>query len=467
MERSLKRYIIYMGLIGTLVVLFCGCRKQTELTPPFTEMSGVQENFMTGNEAPSDISAQIPDPTNAAVVTVTPLEVPTNTPTPIPTNSPTPTPVITDPYDGRFWIGRYAEDTEVLLTKRQIEEQNERNYKAVGTKLTVLSEHTVYTAGRILEMIEEYSLPSRKYLADKELGASGKDALLRERNLSVLREDTDRDIIPEYGILISNTDIRSFPTGKRLTSEVQGRFDYLQETRLLIGEAVLVLHRSSDGAWCFVQAENYCGWIREDAIAYCTRDEMCAVTEAMAEVEKNRIVVVIKGGNYRIGDRDIYLRMGTRLLCGDADIWDDDAGLAADEQERARNTEIITLRLPRKDAFGKLVWEEAGVNRADAEGDVCFVNGYLPYTRANVMQLAVRLLGSPYAWGDAPSFGAAVSQVGDNGMDCSSTVSAVLRCFGFVLPRNTGTQRKMDCVKQDMSGLSTPQRQEVLDGPSS
>ncbi len=457
MERSLRRYIIYIGLIGVLVVLFCACGKQTEEAPPFSDVSSMQGEVMTGAESPAESLTQEPD-------------LPTPTCTPVPTNTPTPTPVITDPYDGRFWTGKYVEDTELLLTKRQIREQNDKNFKTGGTKLAVLSERRMYTAGEILGMIDEYSLPSKKYLDNKEFGTADKDALLQARNLSALRENTTRTIVPEYGILVMNTDLRSFPTKKRLTSEAQGRFDYLQETRLLIGEAVLVLHRSSDDAWCFVQAENYCGWIRESAIAYCGFDELCAVTEALADVERGQVAVVTKNGNYRIGEQELYLRMGTRLLCADAESDTENAGQTTDGQsmlqilEGVPVGEVVTIKLPCKDADGWLVWEEASVSAVDAEGDRGIVNGYLPYTGANVMQLAVWLLGSPYAWGDAPSFGADVLQAGDNGMDCSSTVSAVLKCFGFVLPRNTGTQRKMDCEKTALSGMSDKERREVLDG---
>lgn len=489
MERSLRRYIIYIGLIGVLVVLFCACGKQTEEAPPFSDVSGMQGEVMTGAESPAESLTQEPvltdapmltdvpsDATNTPVLTDAPTDAagtagdssevsnntsaPTPTCTPVPTNTPTPTPVITDPYDGRFWTGKYAKDTELLLTKRQIEEQNDKNFKAGGTKLAVLSERRMYTAGEVLGMIEEYSLPSKKYFDNKEFGTADKDSLLQERNLSALRENTARAIVPQYGILVMNADLRSFPTGKRLTSEVQGRFDYLQETRLLIGEAVLVLHRSSDGAWCFVQAENYCGWLRESAVAYCDFDELCAVTETLADVEHGQVAVVTKNGNYRIGDADVYLRMGTRLLCDDVVRYEEKESQLINNE---RTEEAVTIKLPRRDTNGRLFWEEAGIRAVDAEGERCIVKGYLLYTRANVMQLAVRLLDSPYAWGDAPSFGADVSKVGDNGMDCSSTVSAVLKCFGFVLPRNTGTQRKMDCAKQDLSGLGAGQRRNALD----
>ena len=132
MERSLRRYIVYIGLIGVWAVLLCGCGKQTEQVPPFSDMSGMQGEVMTGTDVPA-VPSEVPSNINAGTPTSTPVATnnPAVTPTstPVPTNSPTPTPVITDPYDGRFWTGKFAEDTELLLTKRQIREQNEKDYQ--------------------------------------------------------------------------------------------------------------------------------------------------------------------------------------------------------------------------------------------------------------------------------------------------------------------------------------------------
>ena len=458
MKQNLMRYVPYMVLLCVLTVLLCGCTNRTEQEMPFTEISGqpgVTEPGMEilpekGNQANKDIERE-EGVTLTATLPLKPTGTPIPTSTPVPTSTPTPTPVITDPYDGRYWTGKYAEDTDVLMTCGQIQEQNARNFAVATTKLVNLSEVTDYSVAEVASMIESYSLPSRNYYDNHEITASDKEALLRERNLSGLWNTASGRVMPEYGILVVNGDLRSFPADKRLTAEVQGRFDYLQETKLLIGEPVLVLHRSADAKWCFVQAENYYGWIKEDAIAYCSRAELETVTEAMALVDEKRIVVVTKNGNYRIGEQELYLRMGTRLFC-------------ADTGDKTSVAQQIAVSLPRRDANGRLVWKTASVCSTDAGGDLCFAEGYLPYTRANVMELAVRILGAPYAWGDAPSFGADVSEVGDNGMDCSSTVSAVFRCFGFVLPRNTGTQRKMDCVKQELSAFGLRQRQSFLDG---
>jgi len=439
LKQTKRKYIQYL-LFCLFAVLFCACGKaemeQQESVTPTVIMTPTVMPILSLTEQP------------AATPVLLPTELPNATPTLSPTELPTATPVVTDPYDGRFWTGRFAEDKAVLMTKEEIQEQNGKNYRASGTKLVKLGEVTKYSVAEVIAMIEDYSLPSRKYYDNREISSSDKEALLQARNLSALRARASQDIEPEYGILVENTNLRSFPSDKRLTSQVQGRFDYLQETRLLITEPVLVLHRSPDGAWCFVQAENYCGWIKDTAIAYCTKEELCAVAAAMADVEGEQIAIVTKNGKFRIGEQEVYFRMGTRLLRSDANQCDE---------------ESVTFRLPYREENSSLAWETVSVKRIDADGELCFTIGYLPYTRANVIRLAVRLLDAPYAWGDAPSFGADAAEVGDNGMDCSSTVSAIFRCFGFVLPRNTGTQRKMECEKQELSALGTKERQEVLD----
>ena len=435
-----RSVFLYIVMVCFCIPVLFGCVQQ----------SGQDETVLPGVTNQEQLREEPDTGTGETTPTVPPTTAPTETVTPAPTvtlpPSATPTPVVTDPYDGRFWLGRYAEDTKVLMTPAEIAAYNEANYRIAGTKTVKLTEPGAYTEQAVRALIESYSLPSKKVFDNHQITSSDKETLLQERNLGVLQSQSARQVGLQYGVLVVNADLRSFPTAKRLTSEVQGRFDYLQETKLTVNEPVIILHKSLDGTWCFVQAENYCGWIHESAIAYCTKDEMIAVADAIADTEGKQIAVITKSTDYKIGDKSIYLRMGTRLLCN---------GVTGD---------VLELKIPERDAEGRLVWKPANVSATDASGENCVVYGYLPYTRANMIQLAVRLLGAPYAWGDALSFGADPKETGDNGMDCSSTVSAVLRCFGFVMPRNTGTQRKMDCRQTDVSDFGIGQREALLDG---
>ncbi len=323
------------------------------------------------------------------------------------------------------------------MTENEIQQLNLADFSIEGTGLSDLSKEHLYTVGEVSKMIQEYAVPDRKYLDNQELTQEARQQLLLNRNLEILSNNTE-SVSAAYGILAETTDLRSFPTELRMTSKPDGRFDYLQETKLLIGEAVIVLHKSSDGEWCFVQAENYCGWIQEKAIAYCSRKEMLEIYEC------SEPAVVTRNGLYSVGEQTEYLRMGTKF---------------ATETRR----DGIVLLLPKRDVDGtlKLVEFYAAKTAENSTYEALYDDihiGYLSYTRSNLIRLAVSLLGTPYGWGDALPAGSETGLTGDNGMDCSSTLSAVFRCFGIVMPRNTGAQRSMAGVMLDLSVLANNDR---------
>ncbi len=380
-------------------------------------------------------------PTSEPVATLT--SEPETTPTPTPIPEPSPTPVVVNPLDGAYWREVYADNTAELLTKKEIMSLNEKNFKATGTNLVKLSELEKPEAIKVLQMIESYSFPKMKYYDNREITSAEKEAIYKARNLEALQ--AVGRVEPAYGIVIQNTDLRSFPTEKCLTTSANGRYDYLQETVLLLNEAVIVLHTSSDGEWCFVQAENYYGWISEASIAFCSKESMNEWYETMLDTENEKVLLVTKNSVYETDEGPLALRMGTRLL-----------------YEEGEDGEIAVV-LPRRDEEKKLKKKMYSVKIKDGVFDESFHRGYLPYTRNNIVMLATELLDTPYAWGDALPFGKTVSSGKEIGMDCSSTVSAVYRCFGFVMPRNTGAQRNMACAGENVTDYTPAKRYEMLD----
>ncbi|MBQ3027963.1 MAG: SH3 domain-containing protein, partial [Lachnospiraceae bacterium] len=252
---------------------------------------------------------------------------PTATVTELPIRTPSPTPAMiqtktADPFAGEFWCELYAEDTERRMTLSEIAVLNEQSFRAKGTGLVKLSELERITASQVLEMIASYSFPKMKYYGNEVLSEKTKAEILKLRNLDALQNAGDVEL--KYGILIQNADLRSFPAEKPLTAEQNGCYDYLQETVLYLNEAVAVLHTSADGAWCFVQGENYYGWIREDLIAYCEKEEMQAHYEALLTTENKNILVVTENVEYKPENNEVYpLRMGTKLFLETKDNGDE------------------------------------------------------------------------------------------------------------------------------------------------
>jgi len=347
-----------------------------------------------------------------------------------------------NPLEAAFWCELYEEDTTELLTPKEIAIINQENFENEGTGLVDLSAWEKSEAADIMKMIESYSFPNKLFYDNMVVTESVKSKILDNRNLEVLRNMEHPE--PEYGILVQNTDLRSFPAALPLTSDKNGRYDYLQETVLLLNEAVIVLHHSLDGEWCFVQGENYFGWIPESSVAYCEKKDMEAWYGAMTDTENPDILLVTMNTDWHTEDNTIQLRMGTTLKC------------------KEETSGKFAVYVPARDEGGCLQIKTCLVGPEDTVYQA-YHQGYLPYTKSNVIRLATSLLDTPYAWGDALPYSEVYAYGSEIGMDCSSTVGAIYRCFGFAMPRNTGTQRRMAWTGEKTSSYSITERRECLE----
>lgn len=439
-----------MILVAAMVVFLCGCKQNMHtvatVTPTViaepTELQ--QEPILT----PTSIISSIPEPelSNASAPTPNVTPALTLSPTPHPNEEATLTesPLqALDPLEAEFWCRLYEEDTDVLMSLQEISSLNEQNFQRKETSLVKLSEMEKVKALTVVQMIESYSFPNKKYYGNEVISEKTKAELLKLRNLSVLQDTEYVEV--SFGILTQNADLRSFPAERPLTSEKNGRYDYLQETMLLINEPIVILHVSTDGEWCFVQGENYFGWIRESAIAYCEKETMIKHCEKLLDTGNSELLLVTKNIAYEPEEGIIYLlRMGTKLF-----------------GEKGENGKWL-IDVPVRNKTDVLQWKQYEVSSEAAVYD-CFHQGYLPYTRANMITLATELLDTPYAWGDALAYSEFYLYDSEIGMDCSSTVAAVYRCFGFVMPRNTGMQRASVWKGETVSSYNATQKKEVLD----
>ena len=82
------------------------------------------------------------------------------------------------------------------------------------------------------------------------------------------------------------------------------------------------------------------------------------------------------------------------------------------------------MKLPVKDDSGRLGFKTALVGRGQDVRE-----GYLPYTRENLIRQAFKFLGERYGWGHSY-----------NARDCTGLVLDVYRSMGIKLPRNSSQQ---------------------------
>lgn len=214
----------------------------------------------------------------------------------------------------------------------------------------------------------------------------------------------------QYGIAIQNACVRTEPTMEPLRKYRGDVWDRRQESRLNVGEPVLVFR--VENGWMYVCSDSTEGYVKEDGIFVCTKRYYDDYTEQMGR----RYQIVIKGGRYKDGQ---YFRIGTVLPV--------------------------------------LEKEREYICRGDAP---VFVRRYLPFTERQMRLQMERMLGIPYSWGDERI----------DGMDCSSTVRAFYACFGLFLPRNSEEQRScgktLHMMKQaryeDLSGLSAERKAAII-----
>lgn len=275
-----------------------------------------------------------------------------------------------------------------LEAKLKIANDSTRSMPLSGVvDLTVL---TQISAAQVRELIERYHIPDSCQYLDGELRSSGDmDYTISRRNIAALTDP----ISLQYGVMTENTAVRRYPTWQQLTEDGQPESpDFFQETMLLIGEGVVVLHQTEDGVWSFVQGETDNGWVETADIAFCQIEDMNAYINAES-------FAVITDDELTAGENE--LRMGTRLPIariedGDAVVW-----------------------LPESNENGNLYYSE---QRIHLTSGICL--GYLPFLPDVVVEQCIKMLDMPYGSGDAGGY-----------VDSLSAVGAVYRSFGILLPR--------------------------------
>jgi hypothetical protein len=304
-----------------------------------------------------------------------------------------------------------------------------------------------FSVAFVEEQITRYAFPEYTCLDGREMTDADRARIEENRNLPALSRTDDLNVT--YGILTENAAVRSFPTAARLTKtgeDPEKSFDYFQESLLFMGEPVALLHTSLDGVYTFVQGMNYSGWVKTSCIRVCdSRLAQAVSTDAEFVVVTENFCDVCGTDNEKL------LRMGTVLPL--LEETDDSyiVPLFCDEQEADgcfafSDGALQYYKAEQAPKDTSLLWvQEARLPRS------CAHAGYLEYTQDNVCSLAERMLGSTYSWGDENA-----------GFDCSSTVGSIYRCFGMILPRNSGILKYTGADVTDLTGMSADEKRAYI-----
>jgi cell wall-associated NlpC family hydrolase len=234
-----------------------------------------------------------------------------------------------------------------------------------------------------------------------------------------LNLDALHDIVKvRFALVLQRADMRTWPTVDVVfKSQETFDLDRFQENGLFPADMVAVLHESKDGEWYFVQSFNYAAWVRKDNIAIGQRAEILAYRNAARFLVVTGSKVRTNFNPYAAGVSELQLDMGIRLPLADlADSSDSVAG----QNPLASHA----VQLPVREDQGELGFRTALIARSQ---DVR--QGYLPFTRRNIVEQAFKFLGERYGWGHSY-----------NARDCTGLIAEVYKTFGIQLPRNSGQQ---------------------------
>ena len=321
-----------------------------------------------------------------------------------------------------YWIDKTVAPDKILMSKEEIEKFNQKITQQLSSD-TKAGYYNLESYGQSVDGVLLSDLITRTdfkkgsyYLAAKPVTAARWNEYYDNRNMEAIGNFNKIS----YGIICSRADVRELPTQDEITNrpDRQGH-DVLQNTALAVNEPILILLTSKDHAWYFIVANENAGWIKKETVGICENKEKW---EEAQQMEQFLLVTADRTRTEKAPApagkvSESEFTMGTRLEIADGD-----------ECKKTFGTSEIShsyvVRVPMRRENGGLDYQLALIPKGRDVRE-----GYLEYTRANILRQSFKMLGNTYQWGGK-----------NGGRDCSSLTRDVYLCFGIRLPRNSSAQ---------------------------
>ncbi len=311
-----------------------------------------------------------------------------------------------------YWIDRLPAPDDMLMTPAKIQAFNRRSLSLKGVLTDVTELPDALPGEALRDAIRQLGdrIDFHPFRPDGTPYAQTEVAeWLANLNRSAIGESNP----VKFALITRRAQMRRFPvSGPVRDQKLHPVVDKFDETAAFPGEAAAILHDSRDRRWALVRRGNYLAWMPSDALAVGGREAVRAYRNAadfLVVTAAGIAVAPPRGGQY--GKERLQLDMGLRfpLLRERIDAAEDNA---------------YRIAFPVRAGDGSLALEPVVIPR-----DPEVREGYLPYTRRNIIAQAFRFLGEPYGWGDA-----------GNTRDCSGLALAVYSSLGLLMARNTADQ---------------------------
>lgn len=312
-----------------------------------------------------------------------------------------------------YWIKKLKSPDEIVLARDEIGALNRMTLDKIDQMADIGSMPDYISGERVFVWLwVEFLLnPGARYDSKgRRITDEFYDGIAYNMNL----EDLDEMKEVRFGVVVDRADIRALPTDEAMLSKPgRDEFDTIQYTSVYAPEEVALLHTSRDGQWGFFQTPALRGWMRLENVAFGDRELTGPGSEFIVVTASKLKVFSDKGMKETLGT----VPMGSVL------------SLSGEGQGAGKSPWAV--RFPQKDGDGRLVWVEGYISR---KADVN--QGYLPYTRRNVIKQAFKMLGEGYGWGGR-----------DGKRDCSLFIKDLFSTMGMRLPRNSRQQGATGDVK--------------------
>jgi len=229
----------------------------------------------------------------------------------------------------------------------------------------------------------------------------------------------NQDMALKFGIVTRRTHLRALPTDFISCDEYIDN-DRLQLTSVSLGTPFVVLARSRDTSWLFVQTPGYRGWLKaNDSAATESRLSVQNFYRSSNFLLATGSRVEIEPDPFELNSSGLFLQMGDKLPLEDPE---------ESENLHAQGPfGCFTVKIPARERLGSLGFRKGLVRMSE---DVRI--GNLKLTGREILNQAFKMLGERYGWGGLY-----------NRRDCSRFVQDIFASFGLVLPRDAWAQEML------------------------
>ena len=346
-----------------------------------------------------------------------------------------------------YWKSRtFTDADEVLMTPDDIRAFNENAYQSSGTYIVGIEKIKETYNADYQRSIMQFDVPSRTLYINGQV--IDKVAYYNKINQAILNTGyTETVKETEYAIVVRQTDMKYIPTLDVIGYSATDSDDEMEYENLCVNEPFAVRAMCIiDGVKFFYGWSTDCvGWVPADDLAICSSKQEW-LDAWYNEIEADDFIVITQDKlnlEPSLYDKDLSnlkLTLGTSLKL----VSEDKKPVLVDGRNTWHN---YVVYIPVRDADGHYAKKTALIPEHYSVSI-----GYLPFTQANLLDIAFTCLGNRYGWaGMLDSY------------DCSLYTRTIYRCFGLTYPRNGNWQENVSGTKIDLSKMNDEEKQMLIE----